>query len=171
MISSNAITDPIILAFRHHCEETFIRWTPALSATASSSQGLVHTASDSVPAGSLFTCNVHTSVYNINVQLALTEGTTQSRSFHVVELIVYTNSTSTTVRGTDVMGYFIGSGYARMMQTTNKCFWGGSIQITMETNDQFEISSSLKYAQLSDALDLNDGALATRLIIDRAIIS
>ena len=58
-----------------------------------------------------------------------------------------------------------------MMTDTNKCFYGGSIQVTMETNDQFEILSSRKYAKNSDALDLNDGALATRLIIDRVIIS
>ena len=58
-----------------------------------------------------------------------------------------------------------------MMSGTNKCFYGGSIQITMETNDQFEILSSRKYKTNSDALDLNDGALATRLIIDRVIIS
>ena len=110
-------------------------------------------------------------MYNANVQLALTEGTTSGRSFHAAELIVYTNSTSTTVRGDDVRRYFIGSGYARMVSGTNKCFYGGSIQITMETNDQFEILSSRKYKTNSDSLDLNDGVLATRLIIDRVIIS
>ena len=74
--------------------ETFLRWKPALSATASSSQGLVHAASNAIPAGSLFTCNDTSGVYNINVQIALTEGTNQSRSFHVAELRVYTNATT-----------------------------------------------------------------------------
>ena len=153
--------------------ETFIRWKPALSATASSSQGLVHQASDSIPAGSLFTCNDTSGVYNINVQLALTDGTSQSRSFHVVELRMYTNATNTTttLRGDDVRTYFIGSGYARMMSGTNKCFWGGSIQITMQQNDQFEIVTNRKYAQNTDSLNLNGGADATRLIIDRVVIS
>ena len=63
--------------------ETFIRWKPALSATESSSQGLVHAASNAIPAGSLFTCNDTSGVYNINLQIALTVGTNQSRSFHV----------------------------------------------------------------------------------------
>ena len=152
-------------------EETFIRWTPGVSATNSSSQGLVHNASGNIPQGTLFTCSDHSGVYNINVQLALTEGTSQSRSFHVAELRVYTNATETTGRGDDVRTYFLGSGYARMMSDTNKCIYGGSIQITMEQNDQFEILSSRKYAQNTDALNLNDGALATRLIIDRIIIS
>ena len=58
-----------------------------------------------------------------------------------------------------------------MMSGTNKCFWGGSIQITMAQNDQFEILTSRKYAQNTDALNLNDGSLATRLIIDRVVIS
>ena len=153
--------------------ETFLRWKPALSATASSSQGLVHAASNAIPAGSLFTCNDTSGVYNINVQIALTVGTNQSRSFHVAELRVYTNATNTTttVRGDDVRTYFLGSGYARMMSGTNKCFWGGNIQITMAQNDQFEIVTNRKYAQNTDALNLNDGTLATRLIIDRVVIS
>ena len=151
--------------------ETFIRWTPGLSATNTSSQGLVHTASGNIPQGTLFTCSDYSGVYNINVQLALTEGTSQSRSFHVAELRVYTNATSTTGRGDDVQTYFLGSGYARMMSDTNKCIYGGSIQITMTQNDQFEILSSRKYAQDTDALNLNDSENATRLIVDRVVIS
>ena len=58
-----------------------------------------------------------------------------------------------------------------MMSGTNKCFWGGNIQITMQQNDQFEIVTNRKYAQNTDALNLNDGAEATRLIIDRVAIS
>jgi hypothetical protein len=152
---------------------TFLRWKPALSATASSSQGLVHAASNAIPAGSLFTCNDTSGVYNINLQLALTDGTNQSRSFHNAELRVYNGATNTTttVRGNLVRSYFIGSGYARMMNGTNKCFWGGSIQITMQQNDQFEILTSRKYVSNTNALNLNDGALATRLIIDRVVIS
>ena len=86
---------------------------------------------------------------------------------------MYTNATNTTttVRGDNVRTYFLGSGYARMMSGTNKCFWGGNIQITMQQNDQFEILTSRKYAQNTDSLYLNDGALATRLIIDRVVIS
>ena len=58
-----------------------------------------------------------------------------------------------------------------MMSGTNKCFWGGNIQITMNQNDQFEIVTNRKYAQNTDSLNLNDGADATRLIIDRVVIS
>ena len=58
-----------------------------------------------------------------------------------------------------------------MMNGTNKCFYGGNIQITMNQNDQFEILSSRKSTQNSNALDLNEGADATRLIIDRVVIS
>ena len=58
-----------------------------------------------------------------------------------------------------------------MMNGTNRCFWGGSIQITMQQNDQFEILTSRKYVSNTNALNLNDGALATRLIIDRVVIS
>ena len=152
-------------------QETFIRWKPGLSATDSSSQGLVHNATNNIPQGSLFTCNDTRGVYNVNVQIALTDGTNQGRSFHVAELRVYTNATSTTSRGDDVRTYFLGSGYARMLSGTNKCFYGGSIQITMEQNDQFEILSSRKSTSNSNALDLNEGAEATRLIIDRVVIS
>ena len=152
-------------------QETFIRWKPGLSATDSSSQGLVHTASGNIPQGSLFTCSDTSGVYNINVQLSLTEGTNQGRSFHVAEVRVYTNSTSTTGRGDDVRTYFLGGGYARMLAGTNKCFYGGNIQITMEQNDQFEVISSRKYVSNTNSLELNDGAEATRLIIDRVIIS
>jgi hypothetical protein len=151
--------------------ETLLRWKPGLSATDSSSQGLVHTATNNIPQGTLFTCSDTSGVYNINVQLALTDGTTQGRSFHVAELRVYTNATSTTGYGDDVRTYFLGSGYSRMLSGTNKCFWGGSIQITMQQNDQFEILTSRKYVSNTNALNLNDGALATRLIIDRVIIS
>ena len=151
--------------------EMFLRWKPGLSATNSSSQGLVHTATSNIPQGTLFTCSDTSGVYNINVQLALTDGTSQSRSFHVAEPRVYTNATSTTSRGDDVRTYFLGSGYARMLSDTNKAFWGGTIQITMEQNDQFEILTSRKYAQNTNALNLNDGTLATRLIIDRVAIS
>ena len=126
--------------------ETFTRWKPELSATDASSQGLVHNATNNIPQGTLFTCSDTSGVNNINVQLAMTDGTAQSRSFHVAELRVHTNATSTTGRGDDVRPYFLGSGYARMVSGTNKCFWGGSIQITMEQNDQFEISTSRKYA-------------------------
>ena len=84
---------------------------------------------------------------------------------------MYTNATSTTSQGDDVRTYFLGSGYARMMSGTNKCFWGGNIQITMQQNDQFEIVTNRKYAQNTDALNLNDGTEATRLIIDRVVIS
>jgi hypothetical protein len=151
--------------------ETLLRWKPGLSATDSSSQGLVHTATNNIPQGTLFTCSDTSGVYNINVQLALTDGTTQGRSFHVAELRVYTNAASTTGYGDDVRTYFLGSGYSRMLSGTNKCFWGGSIQITMQQNDQFEIVTNRKYAQNTDSLNLNDGADATRLIIDRVIIS
>ena len=89
----------------------------------------------------------------------------------MAELRVYTNATSTTSQGDDVRTYFLGSGYARMMSGTNKCFWGGNIQITMQQNDQFEIVTNRKYAQNTDALNLNDGTEATRLIIDRVVIS
>ena len=54
-----------------------------------------------------------------------------------------------------------------MMTGTNKCFYGGNIQITMNQNDQFEILSSRKSAHNSNALMLNGGASETRLIIDR----
>ena len=151
--------------------ETLLRWKPGLSATDSSSQGLVHTATNNIPQGTLFTCSDTSGVYNINVQLALTDGTTQGRSFHVAELRVYTNAASTTGYGDDVRTYFLGSGYSRMLSGTNKCFWGGSIQITMQQNDQFEILTSRKYVSNTNALNLNDGALATRLIIDRVVIS
>ena len=131
----------------------------------------MHTASNGIPDGSLFTCNDTSGVYNVNVQLALTDGTNQGRSFHVEEVRLYKNATSTTGRGDLVRTYFIGSGYARMLNGTNVCMYGGSIQITMEQNDQFEILSSRKSAQNSNALDLNEGAEATRLIIDRVVIS
>ena len=55
-----------------------------------------------------------------------------------------------------------------MMSGTNKCFFGGNIQITMNQNDQFEIISSRKSAQNSNALMLNGSA--TRLIKDRVKI-
>ena len=128
-------------------QETFIRWKPALSATAASSQCLVHAASNDIPAGSLFTCNNTSGVYNINTQIALTSGTSQSRSFQVAELRVHNGATNTTttVRGNLIRTFFTGSGYARMMSGTNKCMYGGNIQITMEQNDQFEILSSRKY--------------------------
>ena len=58
-----------------------------------------------------------------------------------------------------------------MLSGTNKCFYGGSIQITMEQNDQFEVISSRKYISNTNSLELNDGSEATRLIIDRVIIS
>ena len=151
-------------------KETFIRWKPGLSATASSSQGLVHNATNNIPQVTLFTCNDYNGVYNINVQLALTVGTNQSRSFHVAELRVHTGATSTTARGDLLRTYFIGSGYARMMSGTNKCFYGGNIQITTNQNDQFEILSSRKSAQNSSALMLNGGANTTRLIIGRVKI-
>ena len=57
-----------------------------------------------------------------------------------------------------------------MMSGTNKCFYGGNIQITMSQNDQFEILSSRKSAQNSNALELNAGESAARLIIDRVEI-
>ena len=41
----------------------------------------------------------------------------------------------------------------------------------MEQNDQFEVISSRKYVSNTNSLDLNEGAEATRLIIDRVIIS
>ena len=58
-----------------------------------------------------------------------------------------------------------------MMNGTNKCFYGGNIQITMNQNDQFEILSFRKSTSNSNALDLNEGSEATRLIIDRVVIS
>ena len=57
-----------------------------------------------------------------------------------------------------------------MMNGTNKCFYGGNIQITMNQNDQFEILSTRKSAQTANALMLDDGANATRLIIARVQI-
>jgi hypothetical protein len=88
----------------------------------------------------------------------------------VAELRVYTGASSTTARGDLVRTYFLGSGYARMMRGTNKCFYGGNIQIAMNQNDQFEMLSSRKSSQTSNALMLNGGASATRLIIDRVKI-
>ena len=147
---------------------TFIRWKPDIT---SGTSGLLHNATDNIPQGTLFTCNDSAGgVYNINVQLAITEGTNQNnRPFHVLELITYTNSISHTGRGTPSRTYLIGSGYARMMTGTNKCFYGGNIQITMEEDDQFEIVSSRKFAQTTTAIELNAGVDATRLIIDRLI--
>ena len=57
-----------------------------------------------------------------------------------------------------------------MLNGTNKCFYGGSIQITMEENDQFQIVSTSKYVSGSSTIELNAGVDATRLIIDRLII-
>ena len=56
------------------------------------------------------------------------------------------------------------------MSGTNKCFYGGNIQITMNQNDQFEILSSRKSSQNANAPMLDGGASATRLIIDRVEI-
>ena len=58
-----------------------------------------------------------------------------------------------------------------MLPGTNACMYGGSIQITMEQNDQFEILSSRKSAQNSNALNLNGGVDATRLMIDGVVMS
>ena len=88
----------------------------------------------------------------------------------MAELRVYTGATSTTDRGDIVRTYFLGSGYARMMSGTNKCFYGGNIQITINLDDQFEILSSRKSAQNSNALELNADESATRLVIDRVKI-
>ena len=57
-----------------------------------------------------------------------------------------------------------------MLNGTNKCFYGGGIQITMEENDQFQIVSTRKYVSGSNTIELNAGVDATRLIIDRLII-
>ena len=57
-----------------------------------------------------------------------------------------------------------------MMSGTNKCFYGGNIQITINLDDQFEILSSRKSAQNSNALELNADESATRLVIDRVKI-
>jgi hypothetical protein len=57
-----------------------------------------------------------------------------------------------------------------MLSNTNKCIYGGSIQITMQENDQFEIVSTRKYITNTNALTLNDRASATRLTIDRVLI-
>ena len=57
-----------------------------------------------------------------------------------------------------------------MINHTNKCFYGGNIQITMNQDDQFEILSSRKFSQNSNALMLDGNANATRLIIDRVEI-
>ena len=57
-----------------------------------------------------------------------------------------------------------------MLPGTNKCFWGGNIQLTMNQNDPFEVISSRKYVSNTNSLELNDGAEATRLIIDRVVI-
>ena len=140
------------------------------SATDASTQGLVHNATNNILQGTLFTCSDTSDVYNINVQLALSDGTAQGRSFHAAELRVYKNAISTTSRGGGVRTYFLGSGYARMLPGTNKAFWGGNIQLTMNQNGQFEVISPRKYTQNSGALNLNDGADATRLIIDRVVI-
>ena len=57
-----------------------------------------------------------------------------------------------------------------MMNDTNKCFYDGNIQITMNQDDQSEILSSRKFSQNSNALMLDGDANATRLIIDRVEI-
>ena len=149
--------------------DTKIRWEPAIT---NGTSGLLHNATNNLPQGSLFTCNDSDGgVYNLNVQLALTDGTNQSRSFHVIELRTYINSSNHTSYGTTSRIYFIGSGYARMLAGTNKCIYGGSIQITMAQNDQFEIVSTRKYITNSNALNLNTGSEATRLTIDRVLIT
>ena len=58
-----------------------------------------------------------------------------------------------------------------MLSGTNKTFYGGNIQLTMNQNDQFEVISSRKYVSNTNSLELNDGSEATRLIIDRVVIS
>ena len=57
-----------------------------------------------------------------------------------------------------------------MLNGTNKCFYGGSIQITMEEKDQFQVVSTSKYVSGTNTIELNGGVDATRLIIDRLII-
>ena len=57
-----------------------------------------------------------------------------------------------------------------MLSGTNKCFYGGSIQITTEENDQFQVVSTRKYVSGTTGIELNGGVDATRLIIDRLII-
>jgi hypothetical protein len=149
--------------------DTKIRWEPAITTGIT---GLLHNASNSIPEGTLFTCNdSNGGVYNLNVQLALLNGTNQGRSFHVIEMRTYTDSVNHTSYGTSSRIYFIGSGYARMMSGTNKCIYGGSIQITMQENDQFEIVSTYKYKTGNNSLTLNDGDQVTLLTIDRVIIS
>ena len=149
--------------------DTKIRWKPAIT---NGTSGLLHNATNNIPQGTLFTCNDSDGgVYNLNVQLALTDGTNQGRSFHVIEMRTFTNSANHTGYGTPSRTYFIGSGYARMLTNTNKCIYGGSIQITMQQNDQFEIVSTRKYITNTNALDLNDGVEATRLTIDRVLIT
>ena len=149
--------------------DTRIRWTPAIT---NGTSGLLHNATDNLPQGSLFTCNDSDGgVYNLNVQLALTDGTNQGRSFHVIEMRTYINSSNHTSYGTTSRIYFIGSGYARMLADTNKCVYGGSIQITMQQNDQFEIVSTRKYITNTNNLLLNTGVEATRLTIDRVLIT
>jgi len=147
--------------------DTLIRWKPAIS---TGSSGLLHDQDNAIPNGTLFYCNDGDGgVYNINVQIALTSGT-PDRSFHVLELRTFTGGSNQYTEGTPSRTYFIGSGYARMVTGTNKCFYGGSIQITMEEHDQFQIVSTRKYVSGTGVLELNAGVDATRLIIDRLII-
>ena len=147
--------------------DTLIRWKPAISMGSS---GLLHDQDNAIPNGTLFYCNDGDGgVYNINVQIALTSGT-PGRSFHVLELRTFTGGANQYTQGTASRTYFIGSGYARMLNGTNKCFYGGNIQITMEEHDQFQIVSTRKYVSGAGVLELNAGVDATRLIIDRLII-
>tara|TARA_R110001592_G_scaffold362986_1_gene679162 strand:+ start:19 stop:1608 length:1590 start_codon:yes stop_codon:yes gene_type:complete len=148
--------------------DTLIRWKPAIS--SGSSSGLLHDADNDIPDGTLFYCNDGDGgVYNINVQMALTSGT-PGRSFHVLELRTFTGGSNQYTEGTPSRTYFIGSGYARMLSGSNKCFYGGSIQITMEEHDQFQIVSTRKYVSGAGVIELNANVNATRLIIDRLII-
>jgi len=147
--------------------DTLIRWKPAITGGSS---GLLHDQDNAIPNGTLFYCNDGDGgVYNINVQIAITTGT-PGRSVHVLELRTFTGGSNQYTQGTPSRTYFIGSGYARMLNGTNKCFYGGSIQITMEENDQFQIVSTSKYVSGSGTIELNAGVEATRLIIDRLII-
>ena len=139
----------------------FIAWNNTFT-----SQGLTHTSSSAIPAGSLFTrTSAGQGHYRINVVLGCDSLSTSTRHIFALYVYVYGTATSTTVRGsTNKQEYFVGNGYGRAVSGTNKMRVGGNIDIYLNENDQFEIGVDKIYGGTQNATLTSS---ATKLIIER----